>query len=81
MRVLKKTLRRDPVLVLEPTMCTKVAWAEPARGKRSELKKHRRGSSLVIQQSNAVQNLNWASKEAEDSASEVLFLGRVGPER
>ena len=25
----EKTLRRDLVLVLEPTMCTKVAWAEP----------------------------------------------------
>ena len=25
----EKTLCRDLVLVLEPTMCTKVAWAEP----------------------------------------------------
>ena len=31
MRVLKKTPRRDLVLNLEPTMRTKVAWAEPER--------------------------------------------------
>ena len=34
MRMLKKTSRRDHVLILEPTMRTKVAWAEPERAGR-----------------------------------------------
>ena len=36
----EKTLCRDLVLVLEPTMCTKVAWAEPEHaGKEKQTQK------------------------------------------
>ena len=34
MRLLKKISRRDLVLILEPTMRTKVAWAKPKHAQR-----------------------------------------------
>ena len=54
MRVLKKTLRRDLVLVLEPAMCTKVAWAEPEHAGK-EAKSKSTGEVQALSYSRAMQ--------------------------